>query len=191
MFKDFDVNIIDNYLKEKFPIVLEFEFDGLMLLIGGTIKDLMMGKKNSRDIDFTLLTQKKGNLDEFIKKYQLNVIATITNGCAIKYNDTYICIKTLNDLYYSGHLSTDYLFYDIKRKQLIPIGIKKCIEKNTITDYCYKGYYKPKRRLKKAKEFLYYLNGNKKPKVKRKYNLVFNLFLSFIKHPTKLFKRSS
>lgn len=190
MFKDFDTSIIDKYLKEKFPIIFDLKFDGLMLLVGGTVKDLMMGKENSKDLDFTLLTQREGNVLEFINKYHLDVYGTIENGYKIKYNDIFISIKVLHDLYYAGHLSTDYLFYDINRKMLIPIGIKKAIRKNQIIDYYYQGYYRPKYRMEKAKEFLTYLNGKKKHRVKYKYNRLFNILKSFLCNPKKLFMRN-
>ena len=188
MFKDFDTTIIDKYLKNNFPQILEYSFDGLMLLIGGTIKDLIMGKNKSKDLDFTLITQKEGNVKEFIKKYKLNVIKEINDGYVIKYNNIYISIKTLSCFCDAVHLNTDHLYYDIKRKQLIPIGIKYAIEKNIIIDYYYHGYYRPKKRIKKAKIFLNYLNHKKNSKVKYKYNRIYYLLRSFIKHPQKLFK---
>ena len=189
MFKDFDVNIIDKYLKEKFPIVFNFDFDGLLLLHGSTIPNLMMGKKESRDLDFTLLTFSEGNIQEFIDKYKIEVVRKLKNGYRLKYKGTQIDIKVEPDLNLPGSLNTDRLFYDIKRKILIPIGIKHAIEKNEIVEYTYNGFFRPRQRMKNAKIFLTFLNHKKHHKVKYKYNRIHCLIKSFINNPQKIFKK--
>ena len=122
MFKDFDVNEIDKVLKEKFNIIFDFDFDGLLLLLG-SVKDIITKKNNIKDLDFSLLTTSKGNIEEFIKKNNLKSKRNIYHGYKINYNNIEIDITYVNDLYDAGHLSTDYLFYDVKRKILIPIGM--------------------------------------------------------------------
>ena len=191
MFKDFDVNIIDEYLKEKFPVVLKFKFNGLMLLRGGTLRDLIMGKNDSKDLDFVLLTQGKWNMEEFIQKYNIEVLKASSRGIGykLKYNDVTVDMFCTNDLYKSAHLSTDFLFYDINRKILIPIGIKQSIKKNIIYDYRYQQYYKTKKRVEKSKKFLTYLNHKKKPRVIYKYNRPYYLFLALCKKIKRHFRR--
>ena len=188
MFKDIDVNKIDNFLKDKFDIIFDFEFDGLLLLIGGTVKDLIMGRDNIKDLDFTLYTTNKGNIEEFIKKYHLKSKRNIYRGYKINYKGMDIDITTCNDLYDAGHLSTDFLFYDVKRKKLIPIGIKKSIQENRIIDYYYQGYFRPKERIKKAKNFLYFMNKKGGAKLRYRYNRIFYLLKALFKHPEKTYR---
>ena len=188
MFKDFNPEIIDKYLKENFPIILDFEFDGWLLLIGGTVKDIIMGKDNIKDLDFTLYTTGRGNIEEFIKKNHLKSRRNIYRGYKITYHNLDIDITVCNDLYEAGHLSTDFLFYDVKRKTLIPIGIKKSVETNKIIDYYYQGYFRPKERLRKAREFLYFMNKKGGAKLKYSYRRPLSLLKAFFKHPEKTSK---
>lgn len=189
MFENIDTTKIDKYIKEKINIILEFEFDGLILLFGGGLKDLVMDKKNVRDLDFLFLTKKEGNIKDFIRKYNLNAKKNKYFGYNIIYNGISIDITCVNDLYKTGHYSTDFLFYDIKRKILIPIGIKRTLKKNAVIDYCYNGYYKPKRRLKKAKEFVRFMNNKRYVRVIYNYFRPFHILKSFLLHPDKLFIR--
>ena len=186
MFKDFDVNKIDIFLKNSFPMIFDFEFDGLLLLIGGTVKDIIMGKEDIKDLDFTLYTNGKGNVLEFINKYHLKSKRNIYRGYKITYNKLDIDITAINDLYEAGHLNTDFLFYDIKRKVLIPIGIKKAVVENKIIDYYYQGYFRPKERIKKAREFLYFMNKKGGAKLKYAYNRPLYVFKALLKHPYKV-----
>ena len=185
MFNDFNPEIIDKFLKEKFPLIFDFSFNGWLLLIGGTVKDIIMGKEDIKDLDFTLYTNGRGNIEEFIRKYHLRSKRNIYRGYKISYHGLDIDMTACNDLYEAGHLSTDFLFYDVKRKVLIPIGIKKAIETNKIIDYYYQGYFRPKERLRKAREFLYFMNKKGGAKLKYAYNRFFSLIKAFLKHPEK------
>lgn len=187
MFSKDDVEKIDRVLREKFNIIFDFEFDGLILLAGGAVKEIIMGKP-WKDLDFVLLTQNKGNAKEFLDKYKIKYkIAKYSRAYLFSYQGVPADIYTTNDLYSVGNLNTDKLFYDIKRKQLIPIGIECAIKEKKIVEIYYDGYFKIKQRRKKAQIFLNYMNkNNKKVKVKYNYNRFFKLFISLLKSPYKL-----
>lgn len=189
MFTKEHIEKIDKYLHENFDIIFDFEFDGLFLLFGGAVKDLIMDRP-IKDLDFILLTQTEGNIEEFLEKNKIEYAMGPMCKCyRFFYNNIQIDITKTNDLYYAGNLNTDRLFYDLKRKQLIPIGISYAIEKKTIVDYYYQGYFKIKKRIKKAKSFINFMNKNKsKIKVKYKYNILFRLCRAFFKRPRKIVK---
>lgn len=189
MFNKEDAEKIDKVLKEKFSIIFDFNFDGLILLYGGAVKEIIMGKQ-WKDLDFVLLTQSEGNVKEFLDKYKIRYEITKYSGAYVfSYNGVPADIYITNDLYSCGNLNTDKLFYDIKRKQLIPIGIKYALNENEIVEIYYDGYFKIKQRIKKAKTFINFMNkNNKKIKVRYKYNRFFKLIISFFKNPYKIFK---
>ena len=150
MFEKEIINKLDDLIKTKFPQILNFKFDGIILLIGGAIKDVIMDKP-IKDLDFTLLTNGKGNVLEFIKHNNFKYKKNKYRGYKIIHKNIEIDIDTTNDLLDVGHLNTDFLFYDAMRKQLIPIGIKQAINKKIIYEYYYQGYKIPQKRIKKAK----------------------------------------
>ena len=49
---------IDVFIKEKFPFIYEYDFDGLVLLHGGAIRSLVIDDKVN-DLDIAILTQGK------------------------------------------------------------------------------------------------------------------------------------
>ena len=189
MFTKEDVEKIDKVLREKISIIFDFEFDGLILLSGGAVKEIIM-EKPWKDLDFVLLTQNKGNAKEFLDKYKIKYeIAKYSKAYLFCYNGVSADIYITNDLYSVGNLNTDKLFYDIKRKELIPIGIKYALSKNQIVEIYYGGYFKIKQRIKKAKKFINYMNkNNKKVKVRYNYNRFFKLLRSLLKRPYKILK---
>lgn len=188
MFENIDLNKLDKSIRKLFPVIYEFEFNGLILLFGGSIKDIIMNKP-IKDLDFVLLTTKDGEIERFIDKYDLKFKKNIYKGYKIKYNGLDIDLTCTDDLYDAGHLSTDFLFYDIKRKILIPMGIKNTIRKNVVIEYYYQSYFRTKVRVKKAKKFVEFLSEDKKRvKIKRRYNRVYELIKSFFRHPSKILK---
>ncbi len=133
MFENIDINKLDKSIRELFPMIYDFEFNGLILLFGGSIKDIIMNKP-IKDLDFVLLTTKDGEIEKYIDKYDLKFKRNIYKGYKITYNGLDVDLTCTSDLYDAGHLSTDFLFYDIKRKVLIPMGIKNTI-KNILQIY--------------------------------------------------------
>lgn len=189
MFSEEDANKIDEYLHKNFNIIYDFKFNGLILLLGGAVKDLIMGR-SVNDLDFTLLTQGEDNIKEFLDKYKIKYTLTpYRKVYRFFYNGIQIDINKTDDLYYTGNLSTDMLFYDIKNRQFIPIGIRQAIEKNEVIDYYYQGYFQIQKRIRKAKKFINYINkNNENVRVKYKYNRFIKLLIAFLKDPLKILK---
>jgi len=194
MFTKEQINKIDKFLHENFEIMFEFEFNGLLLLMGGAVKGFIMDTP-IRDFDFVVLTQENDNILEFIRKYKLKYKINPGHGYTINYNNFLIGLSSTNDLSKVGILSTDFLFYDIHRKQLIPIGIKNSIKKRKIIDVGYFGYprYEQRVRLKKRKEFAkkfvqFMNNDNKRVRVVRKNKYFRRMFFGFLRNPFKIKK---
>lgn len=184
---------IDKYLRENLPIMYEFEFNGLLLLYGGAIKSFIMDTP-IRDFDFAVLTQEEDNILDFIKKYNLKYEINNGHGYAIFYNNLIIGLSSKKDLFHDCY-STDLLFYDIHRKQFIPIGVKHSIQKRRILIFGYHGYprrakrIRLKSRLNKAKQFIKFMNNdNRRVRVVRKNNYYKRIFISFLKKPSKIKK---
>lgn len=188
MFENVDIDKIDKIIHEKFPIIYEYEFNGLILLFGGAVKDIIMNRQ-VKDLDFILLTTKDDEIKKFVEHYNFNCKKLIYKGYKINYNDMDIDLTYTNDLFEAGHLSTDFLFFAVKRKVLIPMGIKDSIKKCTVIDYYYQSYFRAKVRVKKAKKFIeFFQKDNKNIKFKIKYNKIFELTKAFFKHPNRIFR---
>lgn len=194
MFNRDDVEKIDKYLHENLDIMFKFDFNGLLLLAGGALKGFVMNSK-IKDYDFFLLTQEKDNILEFIEKYKLDYRVNPGRGYTICYNNLLIGINSISDLSIAGGYNTDLLFYDIHRKQFIPIGIKQAIQKKQVIIYEYYGYPRyecrmaMKNRLVTAKKFIQHMNSdNKKVKVIRKNKQYRRLLIGFLKNPSKIKK---
>lgn len=194
MFDKKTADKIDKFLHQNLSIIFDFEFNGLLLLGGGAVKGFIMNTA-IKDYDFFLLTQEKDNIMDFINKYNLKYQINPGHGYTIYYNNLLIGINSTNDLCYIGKYNTDFLFYDIHRKQFIPIGIKQAIEKRKVIIYGYDGYPRIEKRkslakkLNTAKQFIQYMNNDtKKVKVVRKNKYYQRLFIGFIKKPQKITK---
>ena len=158
------------------------------MLFGGAVKDLIMDKPIN-DLDLILLTQDRDNIKFFFKKNRINYKENKYKGYNFYYNNIKIDISSTNDLYKVGALNTDRLFYDVNNKQFIPIGIDSAIKKSTIVEYYYQGYFKGLKRIKKAKQFINFMNKNNLSiKVKYKYNRLFYLIIGVFKAPHKILK---
>lgn len=191
MFNEDQIEKINEFLEKKISIIFDFKFNGLLLLFGSAVKDIIMCNEIN-DLDFIVLTQNDSNIIDFLNKYKLIYKKNTYKGYNFTYNNINIDISSTDDLWFSGHLSTDRLFYDIKRKCLIPIGIKQTLNKNQIIDYYYQGYFKPKKRIKKAKIFINFMNrANKRVKLKYKYNRIYYLIRAVLKSPHKIFRKCS
>lgn len=185
---------IDKFLHENLEIMFEFEFNGLLLLYGGALRGYIMDIP-IKDYDFFVLTQEEANLLEFLKKYNINYEKNYNHGYKFTYNNLKVGLNSTNDLYNVCGYNTDFLFYDIHRKQFIPIGIKNAVEKRKIIIYEYYGYpsyecrMALKNRLKKHKEYIQFLSNDEKPvRVIKKNKYYRRLFIGFLKNPSKIKK---
>ena len=185
---------IDKFLRENLDIMFKFEFNGLLLLWGGALRGLIMDVP-IKDYDFVLLTQEEPNTLEFIKKYNLEYKINPGHGYTIFYNNLLVGLCSSNDLCYQGNYSTDFVFYDVRRKQFIPIGMKQTFEKRQVIVYEYIGYprYEKrmslKRRLDAGKKLIQFMNhDNKKVRVVRKNKYWRRMLIGFLKQPSKIKK---
>ena len=193
MFTSEMVDKVDSFLHQNFPIIYDFEFNGLLLFWGGAIKSIIMGTPVN-DLDFVLLTQEDNNILDFINKYKLNYKKKVEYVYVIKYKNYFIDLSFKNDLLCDGY-NTDMIFYDIHRKQFIPISIKQAIEKRQVIIYGYHGYPRVEKRkhnkdrLNTAKKFIQFMsNDNRKVKLVRKNKYYIRMFMGFLKHPSKILK---
>lgn len=193
MFTQEMINKIDNNLHENVSIIFDYDFNGLLLLWGGAIKSLIMDIP-IRDYDFVLLTQEEDNVLEFIQKNNLDYSDNCGHGYSFFYNGNSIGISPKNDLFNCG-LNTDLLFYDVYRKQMIPIGIKNAIVTRSVIIFGYDGYPKRlkrvhfKKRVGDAKKIIMFLSPYKKRvKVVGNFKYFIRLCLGFLKKPYKIIK---
>ena len=77
---------IDILIKEKFPIIYEYKFDGIVLLFGGTIRNIIMGTP-IKDLDFVILTQEKCQILDFIEKNKLKYKKNLLDSYKILWNN--------------------------------------------------------------------------------------------------------
>ena len=87
-----------------------------------------------------------------MKRNSLEYCHNAFGGYKIIYNNLKIDMAFYDDLYLSGHLSTDFLFYDVFRKQILPFGFKNTEELKVIFDYYDQGFFNTNRRIRKAKK---------------------------------------
>lgn len=194
MFNQELANKIDSFLRKNLDIMFDFEFNGLLLLRGGAIKGFIMDTK-IKDYDFVLLTQEKDNIMDFINTHNVEFLGKDSREYKFTYNNLKIGINPTNDLSYIASLNIDFLFYDVHRKQFIPIGISKALKKRKIIVYGYFGFprYEQrvalKNRIKVGQEFVQFLTkSNKKVKVVRKNKYYKRLLIGFLKNPSKIKK---
>jgi len=185
---------IDEFLRGNLDIMFEFEFNGLLLLYGGALRGYIMDIP-IKDYDFFLLTQDEDNLLDFFKKYNIAYQENYNHGYKFTYNNLKVGLNSTNDLCNVCGYNTDFLFYDIHRKQFIPIGMKQAIKKRQIIIYEYYGYPRYecrvalRNRLKKHKEYVQFLSNSKRPvKVVRKNKFFRRMFIGFLKKPSKIKK---
>ena len=176
MFNKEEVNKVNSYLKKHFNIVSNFEFRGLMLLYGDSIIKLLMNKK-LEILNFVLLTHDKENIRDFLKVNKIHYEFNSEKMCySFYYNNHLINIYFTNDLHYVGNLNTDHIFFDIKRKYFIPLGIKYALKYNEVFVLYYDKNCS-KNKIDQAKDFIRFMNHNKKNvKVRYGYNRLKELF---------------
>ena len=163
---------IDKLIKEKFGIIYEYKFEGIVLLYGGTIKNVIMNSK-IKDFDFVILTQGKCEVLDFIKKFKLRYTRNAGGGYKILWEDFSIDMFSVDDLLSAGIYDMDMLFYDIENHLFIPCGALRAIDNRTITEVNSdkEPIFSNKLRLKKIIKFMKYATKNDK-RVKVKQNKV-------------------
>lgn len=124
---------IDVFIKEKFPFIYEYDFDGLVLLHGGAIRSLVIDDKVN-DLDIAILTQGKCQIKEFIKKFNLTYYINAGGGYKIVYNDFSIDIFSWQDIMDIAIYDIDYICYDIIHHSFIDFGARTAIDNRTITE---------------------------------------------------------
>jgi len=162
-------NKIDDLIKEKFPIIYDYNFDGIVLLYGGTVRNLIMDE-NINDFDFVILTQAECQILDFIRKFKLKYYKNEGNGYKILFNGFTIDMISKNDLLDVVVYDCDALFYDIYKHMFISCGAINAFKKRVVTEINSQEepLYSNKKRLKKIIEFIKHISkSNKKVKVKQ------------------------
>jgi len=182
-------NKLDNLIKEKFPIIYDYKFNGIVLLCGGALRNIFMNL-SVNDLDFIVVTQNSLEIINFIKKFNLSYRKNSFGVYKINYNNFIIDMYAACDLYDAVLYDVDMLFYDINKHQMINCGAIHAIKNNTITtiNKDKQPLYIDKKRIKKIKHFIIYIT--KKNKVKVKVNKIvwrFRLFRNrLIKYSKKI-----
>ena len=176
MFSKVEVNKVNSYLEKHSDIVSNFEFSGLMLLFGESVIKVIMNKPIDT-LSFVLLTHSKENIRDFFKVNKIHYEFNSEKMCySFYYNNHLINIYFTNDLHYVGNLNTDHIFFDIKRKYFIPLGIKYALKYNEVFVLYYDKNCS-KNKIDQAKDFIRFMNHNKKNvKVRYGYNRLKELF---------------
>lgn len=162
-------NKIDEFIKEKFPILYEYDFDGIIMVYGGVIKNLLMGEP-VKDLDIAILSQNECQIGDFIKKYKLRFYKNMCGGYKILYNDFTVDFCTVSDYIEIIQFDIDALCYDVRGHEFICIGAMGAIEANLFSLVVAGNFHlHPGRRVNKLKKFVSFVN-KKQGRVGVKYN---------------------
>ena len=155
--------LLDNLIKEKFPIIYDYNFDGIVLLFGGAIRNTIMGSV-VKDLDFVIISQNSKEIIQFIKKYNLSYTKTSFGCYKIYYKNETIDMFIVDDIMDSGFYNIDMLFYDFKSHEFINFGAIDAIESRNIIELKNKkpAIYINKFRLKKIINFIKNVTKNNK-----------------------------
>ena len=161
---------LDKFINEKFDIILKHNFNGILLLYGGAIRNTLINEPIN-DLDFVVLTQDECQILEFIKKYNLKYKINMFGGYKIFCDDIAVDISSTNDLLKMGTYNIDMIFYDVVNHIFIPCGYIEAISDRKIIEQNLKEpfvLYLEKERLKKLINHVKKATKNlKKIKVKR------------------------
>ena len=169
---------LDKLIKERFNIILEYNFEGRIFLFGGAIRSILLGEE-IKDLDFVILTQGKCEILKFINKYNLEYTINIFGGYKIKHNGTDIDICSVNDLIEVTRYNIDGIFYDINNQIFIPCGLFESLEKREIIEFKnVKKIFYDHKRIKKLVKFVKLITKNNR-KVKVKNYIIKDFYLTF------------
>jgi len=154
---------VDTVIRDKFPFIYDYTFDGIVLLYGGTVRNLLMDLP-MHDLDFVILTQYMGQIDDFLHRFKLKYNINAGDGYKVYYNGFTIDLIEKNDLLDVGVYDSDMLFYDIDKRLFISYGAIVSFDKRVITEInCQeKPLYSNKDRLKKIIRFIKFVSKNDK-----------------------------
>lgn len=159
---------IDKLIMERFPIIYDFEFDGIVIIYGGTLRNTMMGLP-VKDFDFFIITPNgDGGLKEFVRKYKLKYKRNSFFGYKIMYNGFNIDMFAVNDTLDAAIYDADMYFYDVMNHSIISCGGIDCFYKGVITQINKrkKAIKIDKKRIKKIAKFTQFVSSKKRVKVK-------------------------
>lgn len=125
--------LIDDYLEQNFNQVYDFKFKGQLYLVGGAVKDILIGKE-PKDLDFVILSYRESNIKDFINKHEFNYNQNSFGGYKLLYNFLKIDMWQTNDLFKIVKYNLDGLFYDVVNKQIISFGFIDGIENNELIE---------------------------------------------------------
>ena len=123
---DLDKEIIKQYINKHFPIIYNLSNLCPTFLMGGAIRDLMLGLE-PKDLDFVCLDT-IGIVDAFVLKYHLTWRKNKFGGYKIYYRNIEIDLWSTNDLFSSIEYNIDGLFYDVANNYFLPFGFFDAIE---------------------------------------------------------------
>lgn len=124
---------IDLLIKERFSIIYEYNFDGMVLLYGGANRDVVVGN-DVKDLDFVILTQGECQIVDFIKKFNLKYVRNAFGGYKILYNNNEIDMFSTDDLFIATVYDSDMFFYDIHLHSFITCGVCRAVSRGVITE---------------------------------------------------------
>ena len=185
MINKIDTKKLDNLINKKFPIIYKYNFDGLLLLYGGAIKDTLTGG-NTKDLDFVILSQKECQIKKFLSKYKLNYKKNVFGGYKINYKNTEIDICTTDDLLNVMRYDIDGMFYDIQKQQMILCGPERAYKEMMITEVNATEFFDINR-LKKLKRHIQKINKSSK-RVKVRQNIFTIIYIKIKKEIKRIFK---
>ena len=159
---------IDKLIMERFPLIYDFVFDGIVIIYGGTLRNTMMGLP-VKDFDFFIITPNgDGGLKEFVRKYKLKYKRNSFSGYKIMYNGFNIDMFAVNDTLDAAIYDADMYVYDVINHSIISCGGIDCFYKGVITQINRRK--KPikidKKRIKKIAKFTQFVSSKKRVKVK-------------------------
>lgn len=163
MFSSENASKLDVLIKTRFPIIYDFKFDGIVLLYGGAIKNIIMNS-DVHDLDFVILTQGECQIIEFIHKFKLRYDKNAGGGYKVFYKDFTIDMCSCNDLLETAIYDLDLLFYDINQRLFLSCGAVNAIENRVITEVNddRSPLYSNKKRIKKLVKFVKYVTHSDK-----------------------------
>lgn len=125
-------NVIKRKLSTDFPQILEYKFTNPTYMIGGAIKDIVLGL-DYKDLDFIQLTDDKSEILNFINSYNFNTKKNSFGDDKIILDNITVDLFKINDLYEILEFDYDGLIYDITNSRIISIGYYNAIKNGYAT----------------------------------------------------------
>lgn len=125
-------NLIKLKLSLDFQQILEYKFTNPTYMIGGAIKDIMLGLEY-KDLDFIQLTDDKSEILNFINNYRFNTKKNSFGDDKIILDNITVDFFIVNDLYKILEFDYDGLIYDITNSRIISIGYFNAIKNGYAT----------------------------------------------------------